>query len=98
MLKRTLAMPVPVNDAYTAVAGKTLAVDAPGILANDKHLNLGEPGVQLTARKVSEPSRGRLVLNEDGSFTYTPRSGSSGTDEFRYRAFDGRLVTIRVEK
>jgi len=105
MLKRTVGMPVPVNDAYTAVAGKTLAVDAPGILANDKHLNLGEPGVRLTARKVSEPSRGKLVLSEDGSFTYTPRSGSSGTDEFRYRAFDGRLdsaflgtVTIRVGK
>ncbi|TGV62728.1 hypothetical protein EN803_36865, partial [Mesorhizobium sp. M2D.F.Ca.ET.160.01.1.1] len=32
---------------------------------------------------------GTLALNADGSFTYTPIAGFTGTDSFTYRAFDG---------
>jgi hypothetical protein len=105
MLKRNLAMPVPVNDAYATTTDKALTVEAPGVLANDTYLNLGEPGVRLVARKVSGPSHGTLFLNADGYFTYTPAPGFAGVDTFRYRVFDGRLdsafiatVTINVTK
>ncbi len=105
MLKRTLAMPVAVNDAYTTTTGKALTIDPPGVLANDAHLNLGQSGVRLTARQAAGPGHGVLVFHADGSFTYTPAVGFSGTEVFRYRAFDGRLesavaatVTINVTK
>jgi hypothetical protein len=38
---------------------------------------------------VSGPAHGTLTLNADGSFTYTPAAGYSGTDSFTYVANDG---------
>ncbi len=32
-----------------------------------------------------------LILNADGSFTYTPEGGYRGTDSFTYKANDGAL-------
>src|SRR5262249_34197229 len=84
MLKRAVAMPVAKADTYSTVKNAPLSIEAPGVLANDTDLNLGEPGVALKARAVGQPAHGKLKLNEDGSFTYTPTSGFSGSDSFRY--------------
>ncbi|MGV0795305.1 Ig-like domain-containing protein, partial [Mycolicibacterium sp. XJ1819] len=51
---------------------------------------------------VDGPANGTLVLNADGSFTYTPDDDFYGTDTFTYLANDGELdgntatVTITV--
>jgi VCBS repeat-containing protein len=51
---------------------------------------------------VAGPSHGTLVLNGDGSFTYTPEANYFGDDSFTYRASDGgeasnvATVTITV--
>ncbi|MCW8981239.1 MAG: Ig-like domain-containing protein, partial [Altibacter sp.] len=37
---------------------------------------------------VSGPSNGTLVINADGTFTYTPNAGFTGTDQFVYAIFD----------
>ena len=37
---------------------------------------------------ISGPSNGTLVLNADGTFTYTPNPGFTGTDQFVYEIFD----------
>jgi len=37
------------------------------------------------------PASGSLVLNPDGSFTYTPIKGFFGTITFTYKAKDGRM-------
>ncbi|MFC1780747.1 Ig-like domain-containing protein, partial [Planctomycetota bacterium] len=37
------------------------------------------------------PEHGQLVLNPDGTFTYTPDPGYSGGDSFAYLATDGQL-------
>ena len=39
-----------------------------------------------TVAVVSGPSNGTLVLNPDGSFTYTPNANFSGADGFTYSA------------
>src|SRR5206468_228607 len=56
------------------------------VLANDSTLD----GAVLHAAVVSGPSHGALVLNANGSFTYTPTStsvlGYSGPDSFTYTA------------
>jgi len=83
----------PVNDApvardnsYSVARNGTLAVVAEGgVLANDSDVE----GDALVAELVSEPAHGQLVLNADGSFTYTPDVGYSGTDSFVYAAKDG---------
>ena len=43
----------------------------------------------LTPVLVDGPAHGTLVLNGDGSFTYTPDADYVGTDSFTYRASDG---------
>ena len=43
---------------------------------------------------VSDVSHGDLTFNANGSFTYVPDSGFSGTDTFTYKANDGTANSI----
>ena len=56
-----------------------------GILANDSD----PEGDTMNAVLVAGPSDGDLVLNNDGTFTYTPQPHFNGTDTFTYRANGG---------
>lgn len=90
--------PVATNDSYMAVSGQSLAIAAPGVLGNDSDVD----NATLTATLTSNVSNGTLVLNLDGSFSYTSTPGFSGMDSFSYVAFDGTeasneaVVTINV--
>jgi VCBS repeat-containing protein len=81
--------PVAVDDSYDAVAGEVLVVPLPGVLDNDSDPD----GDALSANPESQPSHGELQLEEDGSFTYTPDAGFTGTDSFTYTANDGTDVS-----
>ena len=61
-----------------------LSVAAPGVLHND----LAPAGNALIAKLVSGPAHGSVTLRPDGSFTYPPAAGFSGTDTFTYLAQD----------
>ena len=50
-------------------------------------------GDALTAVLVSGPAHGTLVLNANGSFTYTPAAGYVGPDSFTYQARDGAALS-----
>ena len=93
----------PVNDAavaaadsYTVAQNTTLTIGAPGVLANDTDVD----GNTLTAVRDTLPSHGTVVLNSDGSFSYTPDANYSGPDSFGYHATDGSLnsnaVTVSI--
>ncbi|HAH44956.1 MAG TPA: hypothetical protein DCM07_08865, partial [Planctomycetaceae bacterium] len=73
------------NDAYTVGENGVLVIAAPGVLSNDTAPGQGS----LTAVKSTDPSHGAVVLNSDGSFTYTPDTDFVGTDSFTYIAQDG---------
>jgi len=79
--------PVAVNDAYSIPEDNVLTVLTPGVLDNDSD----PEGDTLRAIKVSDPAHGTLVLNTDGSFTYTPNLNYYGGDTFTYRANDGQV-------
>ncbi|MRS13215.1 MAG: tandem-95 repeat protein [Actinobacteria bacterium] len=91
-------VPQAVNDAYETARNTTLNVPAPGVLSNDTDAD-GDP---LTATKVTDPSHGSVSFNSNGSFTYVPTTGYSGTDSFTYKARDGiadsnvAIVTITI--
>ncbi|UMG94321.1 LamG-like jellyroll fold domain-containing protein [Nocardioides sp. TF02-7] len=91
--------PEAADDAYDTTEGNPLEVPAPGVLDNDTDAD----GDDLTATNVTQPDNGDVTLDEDGSFTYTPDAGFSGTDTFTYTANDGSAdsapatVTITVE-
>jgi VCBS repeat-containing protein len=84
---------------YSITEDSVLVVAATeGLLINDTD----EEGNPLTATLLSAPSNGVLLLNADGSFTYTPDANYSGVDTFTYVANDGNsdsnvaTVTITV--
>jgi hypothetical protein len=79
--------PVANNDSYTTQQGQPLIAAAPGVLTNDT----APSGNPLSAAKITDPANGTLTLNSNGSFTYTPNAGFSGSDSFTYRASDGVL-------
>lgn len=90
--------PVAANDAFatpedTAVNGDVLADNGNGA---DSDAN-GDP---LTVALVDDVTNGALTLNPDGTFTYTPTTGFTGTDTFTYRANDGtadsNLATVTI--
>jgi hypothetical protein len=83
--------PVAENDAYSTAEDTPLVVNAPGVLGNDSDVDndYGGPLDPQTAVLVSQPANGSVVLNANGSFTYTPNANFFGTDSFTYRVQDG---------
>ncbi len=83
---------VPVNkcpsaaaDSYNVLKNTQLTVSAPGVLSND-----ADPeGSPITVASSTQPSHGTVVLNSDGSFTYTPSADYCGPDSFTYKVTDG---------
>jgi len=79
------ATPVARNDSYTMKKNTVLRVPPAGVLKND----YDPDGGKLSAVKVTAPRHGKVILNADGSFTYTPVKWYTGTDSFSYKAYDG---------
>ncbi len=77
------APPIPSGDNYTASEDTTLVVPlATGVLSND-NAN-GNPVIEAVA--ATPPGHGTLLLNADGSFSYSPTANYSGPDAFTYKA------------
>src|SRR5690606_7467922 len=65
----------------------TLEEDIPAtgnVLTNDYDAE----GDALTASLVTAPVNGTVVLNADGSFTYTPNANYNGSDSLKYQVCD----------
>ncbi|MGA7934073.1 MAG: Ig-like domain-containing protein, partial [Kovacikia sp.] len=91
----TNSAPVVVNDSYITTVNRTLTVPQSGIqgvLANDSDAD----GNTLAVFPVSLPTNGSLLLNSDGSFTYTPNTNYQGVDFFTYQANDGLVNSNNV--
>ncbi|MES2657778.1 MAG: Ig-like domain-containing protein [Verrucomicrobiota bacterium] len=89
--------PVAVADSYSGTPNTPLVIAAAsGVLANDTDANSNP----LTAVVDAQPTHGTLTLNTNGSFTYTPETGYTGSDSFTYHANDGSLnsniVTVSI--
>jgi hypothetical protein len=85
----TNGAPVAVDQMFLGNFDQPLVLTAPGVLSNNTDPN-GDP---LTAVLGTTVAHGTLVLNADGSFTYTPNAGYSGPDTFTYQASDGDLLS-----
>ena len=91
--------PVATNDINNTLIG--FEVDG-NVLTNDVDPDGDDLIVNTTP--ISGPSNGTLVLNSDGTYTYTPNTGFTGTDIFVYEVCDNGVpaycdtasVTIEV--
>ncbi len=82
--------PVGIPDLYLARAGAALSVAAPGFLMND----VDPDGEALTAVSILDtPEHGTLVAFANGSFSYVPDAGFTGTDAFVYQMRDASSNT-----
>jgi len=77
--------PTAVPDKYILNNGAPLTVRAPGVLKND----INYDGDTLVVEATTDPNFGDLVLNPDGSFTYTPIGTIPVEDTFTYSVSDG---------
>lgn len=88
--------PVANNESYAMTSDTKLSVAAPGVLGNDTDID----SAALTAVLQSGTAHGSLTLNANGSFSYTPNVGWSGTDSFSYVANDGaansNIATVTI--
>ncbi|WOK38139.1 Ig-like domain-containing protein [Sphingomonas sp. C3-2] len=78
-------VPTARDDSATAAEDQPVIID---VLANDTR---GADSVNLaTSVTLGEgPTKGSVVYNNDGTFTYTPKAGEEGTDSFTYTIVDG---------
>ena len=91
------------DDAYYTEPGVPV-VD--NVLLNDSDPEGDNQSVNTAITPISGPSNGTLVINPDGSFTYTPDPGFQGTDHYVYeviddgtpQASDRATVTIVVQQ
>jgi VCBS repeat-containing protein len=82
--------PAAANDGpYTATAGTTLNIPAPGLLNNDSDI---DQDILTAQGPIQAPANGSVTVNADGSFTYTPAPNFNGTDSFSYQANDGQTI------
>ena len=78
--------PVPKDDTATTAFGAAVTIR---VLANDKDPN----GFPLTVTGTTAPEHGTVRINDDGTVTYTPVSGYSGSDQFSYTISNGHGAT-----
>ncbi|MGJ7546635.1 tandem-95 repeat protein [Variovorax sp. LT1R16] len=86
-------------DPATGDYGHTTAEDKP---VSGRVTGSDADGDALSYTKGNDPANGTVVVNEDGSYTYTPNSNFNGTDEFTVVVDDGKggtstsTVTVTV--
>lgn len=95
-------IPTANDDSYTTNEDTPLTTTLVNdVLTNDSHGDGADMTVNTTP--VNNVSHGVLVLNADGTFTYTPNANFHGVDSFIYEVSDGSggiaqaTATITVE-
>ena len=80
--------PNAINNSYSITKDNALVVNvASGVLANDTDPD-GD-ALTVSAFDATSAQGGSVAMNANGSFSYTPPSGFTGTDTFNYSASDG---------
>ena len=95
--------PVGADDDFAIVTGNDLSGNV--LDDNGNGADTDPDGDTMTPTLATGPANGTLaggVINPDGSFTYTPNAGFTGTDTFTYDLSDGNSgtdgpITVTIE-
>lgn len=93
--------PPKVNKAPTASAA--MVTTQTEVAIEDMLEGTDPEGDSLTFSLVTEPMLGTVVVNSDGSYTYTPNLETTGSDSFTFAVSDGvnsqvtAMVDITIE-
>ncbi len=78
--------PVPADDAVGTSEDVPVTFDP--LADNGGGADTDPDGDPLTVASVTQPANGTVVLNADGTITYTPDADFNGTDTFTYTVCD----------
>jgi VCBS repeat-containing protein len=77
------------NDAPIAFDDSAFTTAATAITLDLAENDIDPDGDALSVSSVGTASNGSVVLNNDGTVTYTPNAGFAGFDTFNYQVSDG---------
>lgn len=82
--------PVAADDTYTATEDtpRIVSTFAQGLIGNDTDVDNTQAQLSIVAGSVTDPANGSVVVNSNGTFTYTPDANFTGSDTFTYRVKD----------
>jgi large repetitive protein len=76
------------DDAFSTTKNTAITASAS---PNDFEPNAGQT---LAFTPISTPANGTVVMNPDGTFTYTPFTNYVGTDKFKYKVCDSGTPSL----
>lgn len=85
--------PIANDDSYSVGSNITNTITT----TNGLSINDSDPegtSLRVDPTPVTGPSNGLVMLNTNGSFTYTPTAGYAGSDSFDYRVCDGGIDNL----
>jgi hypothetical protein len=88
----TNGLPVAVDDLAKTTIGKSVNID---VLLNDTDPD--QDDILSVIEGAIKTKNGTVVMNEDGTFTYTPNEGFVGDDSFTYLITDSYNESSEVE-
>ncbi len=82
--------PIPGADSAIAFKDNAATIQVATLLANDSPgpANESSQTLQITSVTATANTNGTVVLNGDGTITYTPNPGFTGSASFQYRVQD----------
>jgi hypothetical protein len=80
--------PTAMDDAYQVLKGTSITGN---LGLNDTDPNGGQT---LTHSLLTNPTNGVMSLNANGTYSYTPNAGFTGTDQFLYKVCDNGTPTL----
>ena len=92
----------PVNDAPVAQDNTHTTAEDTSVSGTISFTDIDTPTAQITVSLETAPTSGTVIVNGDGTYTYTPNANFHGTDSFVVRVadpaggFDLATVTITV--
>jgi hypothetical protein len=82
--------PIANLDVVTTIANTPITTN---VLANDKPSNIGVSLNPASIVIATQPKNGTVVVNADGTLTYTPSNGFDGKDSLVYNVCDNSVPT-----
>lgn len=82
---------LPVNDAPLAHGASYILTTSGSVIIDFAQLISDADGDILTL-SFANPKQGNLTKNADGTYTYTPKRGFTGTETFAYTVTDSKLT------
>jgi len=105
VIRPTNDAPVGVNDRYSVSEDGLLSISAPGVLSNDRDVDLPDDQISVNDFQATSNLGAIVVMLPNGQFTYDPRNaaqlqrlvgGQIASDTFTYVVRDRDGVTSNV--